>query len=322
MTRLGLIAYATFGGLSNQTWEVFRHLHPETVLVLRPGQQSHGPFQPHRFIDPERCVTRVADNPWVIDDEIRWLVHNSDVIYCAETTIHEGLNRYCDERGVRLILHANPELFAPAYGVGGVEIWNPTFYRDDLLPRSEHVPFPVSTDLLPRREITQVHSLLHVSAPAMLDRNGTEIVTKAMHHLRYARRLVTPDPVDHYPDLYREGDALVLPRRYAGMCLTMQEAAAVGLPLVMLESDPNAHMTIPELLVRVSSSQAVRMKGGTIAVHDADPQQLAAVVDRLEESDIVARAVRVATAWADAHSWEALLPEWRRRLGLAEQVAA
>lgn len=323
MTRLGLIARSDNSGVGNQTYEVFRHLHPDRTLVIRMDAVglTRGEEHLERYLDGPDDSIRVAQFP-ITDDDALWLIRESDVIYTAEATYHPGFNRACFEHGTRLVVHANPELYQPDYGEPPAEVVSATAWRADLLPGSTRMlPFPVATDRIRRREITEVRTLLHVSAPAMLDRNGTEIV-----HM--AKPLVTrfdwlpPRQTEGYWQLYEGADALILPRRYAGLCLTMQEAAAAGLPIVMLESDANAQHTIPELRVQVDGWEAHRMKGGMVDVYNAAPEDLARVVGRLSESDIVGRATRASLVWADSISWEAQLPRWRNFLRLDAEVAA
>ena len=320
--RLGLLARGDNSGIANQTEEVFRHLRPAKTLIVDLGPHNRGPFRPHRFVDPEHCETRVTFSPTPMDDEIRWLCDQIDVLYIVETNTHSGLNRHCMETGARLIVHANPELYDANYGEPPAELWAATSWRLDLLPGTTRiVPHPVATDRFCAREVTKVERVLHVPAQAMLDRNGTELVDKARPRLRESFTVDVPPQVDNYWDLYHGADALVIPRRYAGLCLTMQEAAAAGLPIVMLDTDPNAYRTLPELRIPVTEATSHRMKGGMVDVWDADPYRVAEVIDRLADPEIVARASAASRAWAQEIAWTALLPVWQRLLRL-EDVGA
>lgn len=325
MTRLGIIARGDSSGLGNQTHEVWRHLQPARTLVIDLRDKNRGPFRPYRFADPERSETRIASNHHgaPLDDEIRWLVDGSDVVWCAETPTHPGLNHYCAETGTRLIIHANPELWDETYATPPAEVWTATAYREDLLPRDARlVPFPVATDRLATRAVTRVRRVLHVDAAAMLDRNGMDLVRAAVPHLRHPIELELPRHVEDYWDLYRDADALVLPRRYAGLCLTMQEAAACGLPIVMLETDPNAKRTIPELRVPITESWPHRMKGGLIDVYETSGALLATAIDALADPDVVTRAAAASRAWANEISWDRQLPHWRQLLDLPAEAVA
>jgi hypothetical protein len=43
----------------------------------------------------------------------------------------------------------------------------------------------------------------------------------------------------NYLDQYKDGDVLVIPRKYGGLCLPMQEALAHGIPVIMPDIEPN-----------------------------------------------------------------------------------
>lgn len=319
MTRLGLIARAdSFSGLANQTHEVWRHLHPTRTLIVNLHERNRGPFRPGRFTS-EQGLTRVTVGPTPTDTEIQWLVDGSDVVYSAECVTHPGLNRHCMETGTRLILHANPELYDPSYGEPPCEVWTATEWRSDLLPNARLVPFPVATDRFTVQPIEKVDTLAHIPAPAMLDRNGTELFRAARPLLRGRFWIEQYEPVDDYWLLWGGADALVLPRRYAGLCLTMQEAAASGMPIVMLQTDANAHRTLPELRVQVSGYELHPMKGGMVEVYDADPADLASCIDRLADPSLVKAAAATSRAWADEISWTRQLPEWRRLLRMTDE---
>lgn len=312
--RLGLIARADSSGLANQSHEVWRHLHPERTLIVDLKERNRGPFRPEMFDN-----YRVTASPTPTDGEIMWLVDGCDVLYSAETTTHPGLNRYCETTGTRLVIHANPELYQSDYGEPPAEVWTATQWREDLLPpHARLVPFPVATDRILQRDVTEVHKCLHVAAPAMLDRNGYSLVVGAIPHLRYAMSWCPPGWAEDYWNLYSGADALILPRRYAGLCLAMQEAAAAGLPIVMLASDANAHRTLPELRVPISGSQWHPMKGGMVEVFDADPYDLARCIDRLADPSLVKAAAACSRSWADEIAWKNQLPHWRRLLGMEE----
>jgi hypothetical protein len=326
VNRLGLIARADSSGLANQSHEVWRHLHPARTLIVDLKEKNRGPFRAGLFWRSgaeawvnSGVLTRITAAPQPSDEEIAWLVDGCNVVYTAETTTHSGLNRYCQDTGTRLVLHANPELYQSDYGDPPAEVWAATHWREDLLPAHEVVPFPVATDRFTQRDITEVHRALHVAAPAMLDRNGYQLVTAAIPHLRYALGWSPPGWATDYWQLYSDADALILPRRYAGLCLSQQEAAAAGLPIVMLESDANAHRTLPELRVPVSSSQWHPMKGGMVEVFDADPYDLARCIDRLADPSLVKSAAACSRSWAEEISWKNQLPKWRQLLGMEDE---
>ena len=59
--------------------------------------------------------------------------------------------------------------------------------------------------------------------------------------------------VENTSDLYKDFDALILPRRYAGLCLPTNEALISGLPVIMTDTSPNNEWLPKEWLVNVKN---------------------------------------------------------------------
>lgn len=178
-----------------------------------------------------------------------------------------------------------------------------------------------------------VHSMGHF---AQDDRAGTQLVAHAVKLLRAPcrvtvwcqdRRPQTPfkvagrgvslevragGVVDRW-EQYRDGDVLVLPRRYGGLSLPSLEALAAGLVLVMPDCSPNEIWPGPKVPVR--RRWRSRMRCGWVEVCDADPVALAATMRRLvEDRDELDRWKAESRAWAEANSWAALRPLWAAEL--------
>lgn len=339
MTRFGVIGRADRGGLAAQTRGVAEHLPVDAAMIVDLGQSNRGPLDlgSWRRLVPE---IRVVQNP-PTDDDVRWLVDQVDVLYTAESTYHPGLNAYCHERGVRLVVHANAEIHDPVASGYEAELWAPTNYRLDLLPRwTQVVPMPVDLAAAPAEPpaLGRPLRLLHVAAPAFNDRNGTALVLDALPFLDYdATLVIVGDDGQTYPERYGRVvierqptvddrwsnydnvDALVLPRRYGGLCLPMIEAASRGLPVVTLDLEPQCSwFTYP--LVPAHELRRVVMKGEPDGhpIHDANPSDLAVAMNALADPETWQTWSSDAYAWATSLSWERQAPLWRRRLHLDE----
>jgi len=82
----------------------------------------------------------------------------------------------------------------------------------------------------------------------------------------------------------------------------------LGLPIIMLDTDPYVDLVHPALVVQGYARKQVHMKGGQFDIHACRPQLLAARMDRLyDEPSIAAEASRMSDGWAEVHSWPALL---------------
>ncbi len=334
--RLGIIVRADEGGLGAQTWEYARHLQPHALLLLTVPPPRGEPH-PSRF-DGLSEVTRWSSFPPGDGELGQWaaFANECDVILTAETCYLADFPAMCERAGTKLVVHANPELWEwgsdPRF-----ETWAPTKWWLERLPSSaEVVPVPVDRERCKRREVTEVKRLLHVSAPAMLDRCGTRLLADALPHCRTKFELLVSGPnappeAIGYPSglimrpvaaqrdywrLYDEADALILPRRYGGLSLPMQEAASIGLPIVSLAVPPQIEWLHPALAVRAKQVEMARMKGGMVSVFGCDPVHLAQVIDGIVNADPehVAMLTDASERFAASIGWQDWEPRYRERL--------
>lgn len=335
--NVGVIGRADHGGLAAQTYEVWRHLRPCRTLVIDMGRNTRGGAANFEKYDAPWCETIVA--PLKGDSfPMERFVDGLDVIYTAETAYSDRLYEYARQAGTAVVLHLNPELFWRTDKAADV-LWNPTHWRTKYLPdRTEVVAMPVALDVLPYRRRTKVEVLFHSAGEAMLDRNGTEIVYDMLRRITTPVTLLVrggpPPPtkrigkatvewlplVDSYekaiPD---EADLLVMPRRYGGLCLPLQEAAARGIPSIMSAVSPQNSWLGPDLLVNAEPRRRVSMRGGDVDVYDTSAVRFAQAVQALIDSPArVAQASDSARSWAQRRSWDALLPDWQTRLAAAQ----
>jgi glycosyltransferase involved in cell wall biosynthesis len=195
------------------------------------------------------------------------------------------------------------------------------------------MPMPVDRERLPWRERTHARVFWHPGAPAMLDRNGTDVVLNALHLVRTPTTVVIsgsgrePGTTQigrctvilaaergDYWEGYDRADVLLLPRRYGGLSLPVQEALSAGLPVVMLDTGPYAGQG-GVLTVPTTSARDMAMKGGTFPVYDTDPQYLADQIHELvDDPGLVVRASHAANATAEALSWDVWQRPWRQLL--------
>lgn len=336
--KVGVIARTNQRGLDIQTTEAARNLHA-SVLVVDVRNPSGRRFPSDLTRWPNAPVVECRTG-WRLDEStVRTWLEGLNAVYSAETFYDPHLPDWAREAGVVTVVHANPE-FLPQDGGWAVgeptQRWSPTAWRNQHLPQPTHVvPFPVATDrLTPVDPHDGPCRWLHVGGKqALADRNGTGTLIESLRYLKEAcsltvctqeqgfPRIHAPShvdvrragPVPNYWDLYPGYDALVMPRRYGGLCLPVQEAMAAGMAVVMPDIDPNPK-TWPVATVPATFTEEARMPAGMVPVATVDPQELAEAMDRMadprERFDWQARS----RAWAKAHSWETLRPEWLDRL--------
>jgi hypothetical protein len=315
VTTLGVVARADNGGLGAQTYEMCRWMQPDRILVAMVGHTTRGPADLSRYA----ALPGEMRHSYVpTQQDAAWLAE-CDVVWTAETWYGSHIPEAVHRRGGRYVLHGNPEM--------GVEVasdlWLPTYWLQARFPEATVVPFPVARDVLPYAPVPIARTFYHVASPAMEDRNGTQIVAAALPFVHNRCRLLVRgrsgpsekignvevtflgDEAGLYHLAWPRADVLLLPRRFGGLCLPAQEAWSLGMPVAMLDLEPYRGKIPEYLLVSARSPRDVRMKGGWFQVFDADPQDLASVMDALIEDETLVRdASDEADALANGLSWE------------------
>lgn len=335
---LGIVGRCDTGGLAALTREVHRHLHPARTLLLDLEEQGRGDCIADDYIHGD-----VYKIPWkgaLPDRAIDWLcAPGIDTVWTAEFWYDDRLLPTAHHAGIRTVCYAMPELspwaIAGWQGPFPREIHVPTWWRLDTLPNALLLPMPVARDRLPYRKRTEVTRLFHPVGVAMADRNGTQILLDAIPFIqnevnltirsdrpidapstqRVVVDVVSAQSADYWDGYPLDIDLLVLPRRYGGLSLPVQECASLGIPAVMLGSDPYAQLPFVTSIPATGSHEE-RMKGGRVPVHSADPRVLATAIDYLiEHPAAVADASAEADRWADEHDWDGPLGDrWRQAL--------
>ncbi len=345
MRRLGIVARADRGGLAAQTLAVAQHLSVAAALVLDLGDAGRGPvdLKPWTKAVVKRGGRLIVAEARPHQPPNRHLVETfleqCDVVYAAECPpLDDTFPQLCQDRGVEFFIHVNPELWKQHYRAATTRLILPTDWHADRFPDATVLPMPVDRKRFPYQQRESAHWFLHLSAPAMDDRAGTNLLAQAVHHVRTPTRLFTRGvtdkrhqqlvgnvevtdnpPVADNRDLYPRGDGVaILPRRYGGLSLVFLEAASLGVPIITLDLPPQNGWMPPEQLVQtLPAPPMVGMIGGGEAVHDANPQALAERIDLFaNEPELVARCSKQMDVWAEANSWARLVPLWRETLGL------
>lgn len=301
--RIGLIARCDDTGLGNQTYEFYKHMKPSKVMCIDFQDYNEMPQHTERY--PGAQVVRGFPK----EDDIDTFLRDLDVVFTCEIPYNYRIFELAKQRGIKTVLQYNfefldylkdpskplPDLFASptTWGWGAVPFDNKMILK-----------VPVNRQAIPFRSIAKARTFLHVvGRPAAEDRNGTLTFINALVQMRepvkalfftqneaYAEQITAcigganiPSNVTtevrhgnmlHYGDLYKEGDVLVMPRRFGGLCLPMQEALSAGMPVIMPDISPNGDMLPKEWLVpaRIKGTLQTRT---LINVYDADEHSLA-----------------------------------------------
>ena len=320
-----MIARADQGGIASQSWQFARRMRPEKILVVHTEHDTRGKAKPEIYGGLGKEMRTCRRAPRRADAE--WLLGGVDVVFSIECTYGHEVPILAQQRGVQTVIQGNPEMT----GLGEMcdVMLAPTKWRLDALPGEPRIlPFPADKELLPFRPPTEIETLYHVASDAMCDRNGTDLLLEACAHVNHEIRLkirgggmspatrhhglVTVEWLGHFDGMFYDHwpvdvDALVLPRRYGGLCLPMQEAATLGLPIITLDVEPQRSWLPTASLVPATVERTESMRGGQFDIHRCDPRRLAGAINMMIEDPTRAAYMRERSiAWAESISWDAL----------------
>lgn len=210
---------------------------------------------------------------------------------------------------------------------------------------------PINRVKLPFQKRDSYKTFLHVAGRAAAhDRNGTMTVIEAAKYLEtdakillhfqgqqgighqvthtisdYAEMvdlhnqkgniIVRHQEIDNYEDIYKGGDVLVLPRRYGGNCLPMNEALSVGMPVIMPAISPNSDFLERSWLVPAYKDGEFKPRT-TIDIYAVPPQDLAKKIDefaRMNHEQALAHN-SIANTLAETIDWSELRGEYVKTL--------
>ena len=329
-----MLARSENRGLGIQGWEFYRHVKPDRTLLVDMGELARGfDLFPERF--PDATVAEFRDG--MFDEAlVRGWLEGLDVVFTAETFYDWRMIDWARSMGVATVVQVNPEFYRHAVDElpEPTVWWAPSPWRMNHLPDTARlVGVPIAGDRFPMRipERDGPVRFLHVAGHrAAGDRNGTLQLLQALRVLRQPMtvRLLTQDPKlprlrpqravvvetetrgrPNYWDLYSDADMLVMPRRYGGLCLPVQEAMACGLGVVMTDTSPNDWW--PTIRVRGGNRGVLNTGTGPVRMFAATPRALGETLDRLAKNPAeVLTSQQAGLEWAEAHTWDAMLPQY------------
>jgi hypothetical protein len=313
--RLGIIARSDKTGLGNQTYELTKMLNPDKVMLINSFHFNKNQQFPEIY---SGYNVEETSKGFATEREVHEFLKDLDAVLTCETFYNRKFIDIARSMGVKTFLQYNFEfldnlksdewplpdvLIAPS-------LWNFDVVKNKFGNRCRvvHIPPPTSPEkfkLAKETNLANHNRILHVAGKiADSDRNGTDTVMQMLRHSKADYELVVtvqnPDRLtkiykdsrlkidtsnpDKSEDLYVGYDGMVLPRRYAGLCLPMNEALLSGLPVFMTNVSPNNAVLPKEWLV--ASKQISKIKTRTILpVYEGDPVALASMIDNFITKD-------------------------------------
>lgn len=340
--RLGIIVRSDNTGLGYQTKQLTDMLKPDKVMLIDFSPHNNNKQHPEWYKDYE--VINVLGIPDSRD--IERFLKDLDVVFSCETFYNnDEFILTAKQKGIKTILQYNYELFGNLskknMALPDVLVSPSLWQIEDIdfkfgrKARVVHLPPPTQTNLFrSASEINKSKShnrILHIAGKrAAQDRNGTNTVIDMMRYSKADYELVirtqtklesniTDDRIvlDYNDNEDRESmyvgfDAMVLPRRYAGLCLPMNEALLSALPVFMTNISPNNKILPEKWLVESHLIDQFRAKT-MIDVYEANLRKLAEVIDNyvaLSDQEKISEKEEALCLGYDNFSPNKLLPEY------------
>ena len=305
--RLGIIARSDNTGLGNQTKELVDMLKPTKILLIDSTPFNKNKQHPEWYKDYD-CIKSTG---FPTLQQIKLFLREVDIVISCETFYDQNFVKYAKRYGVKTILQYNYELFgnlaSPNLPLPDIllspSVWHIDHVKKLFEKQSKIIHLPPPTNPLTFSGAKEINMskdhnrILHIAGKkAAKDRNGTETVLEMLKYskadyelvirsqseietkVKDSRLTIEIGNPDNREDMYSGFDAMVLPRRYAGLCLPMNEALMSALPVFMTDISPNNYILPKEWLVETSLVSLFRTKV-RIELFEANKEKLANQID-------------------------------------------
>lgn len=336
--RIGLIARADNTGLGIQSKEFFDHipckafvidsslLAPSHTEILMPNIDRFPGQQVFQVQPGHDMIGAVPLN--LIED----FVKDIDILFAMETPYDYNFFSVCRNHGVKTILQLNYEFLDYPSGLPHPDLFaapSPWHYEDIPNPKI-FLPVPVNTKHF--HPLIKPKTFVHIAGrPAIHDRNGTLTFFQSLQYVNneinvalYSQRPFNINGIrspkihlmlhfgstPNYHENY-SGGVLVMPRKYGGLCLPINEAIGAEMPVITTCVSPNNSWLPNEWLVSPSESKSFRAKK-QIDVFETDPYALAQKIDEFCDDEFYDAAIKEARRIKNEISWQTLLPLYNK----------
>lgn len=319
----GLIVRGDDSGLGNQTRRMTYFLRPQRLLYIDSTSFSKNKVQHKDWYDG---FSGYYVQGFPNDREIRTFLRGLTHFTTCETAYNYNFYSIARQMRVKSSCVINYEfcdyLVKPELPKPDLFIM-PSYWKLDEMKKRfgddkvVYLPPPIDpNEFKEAREInfnrTGRPRFLHiVGTLALNDRNGTLDLLQALKYTKsdfelvihsqqeLPREYIISDSrikynmrsLENSCDLYKDFGALILPRRYAGLCLPCNEALMSGLPVIMTDTSPNNYLLPKEWLVKCHKKGEF-MTRTMIDIYESDIKDLAKKIDWLikQNGDIKTQA--------------------------------
>jgi glycosyltransferase involved in cell wall biosynthesis len=319
----GIIARCDNTGLGNQTHDLVKMLNPDKILLINSSNFNNNKQHPEWYDGYNVTMT----NGFPTKQEVAMFLDGLNSVLTCETFYHPHFIHLAERRKIKTFMQYNyefldhlnkPDMPLPTYMI------SPSYWKiDEVVDKFKnnttvtHLPPPIDShefSVVRDNNLAKDHRrILHVGGKAASqDRNGTNTVIDMLRHSKAEYELVIRSQTElniNYKDsrltveignvssrsaMYDGFDAMVLPRRYAGLCLPMNEALMSGLPVFMTDVSPNNEILPRDWLIPSQKINTL-MTRVKLDVYEADVKELANRIDLYVNSDKKAQKEKAVT---------------------------
>jgi glycosyltransferase involved in cell wall biosynthesis len=276
-------------------------------------------------------IHRVVGYP--TNEDIMRFCLDLDVIILAETPLNYELYTIARSMGVKTAVVINWEFFdhivKPELPLPDMIIMPSTWHAKDAESfclehniKFRQIHHPVDREEIPYRKRITNFTMHLAGNPAVNDRNGTWLYLQAKpdgvvitqnDDLAYQirkqfRHSTVHTGIEKYKHIYDYGDIMVLPRKYGGNCLPLNEALASGMPVIMPDIEPNNSLLPKEWLVpaKIVDTFTPRTQ---VDIYECTIDDLYCKIQEIQSMDIELLS-EMANSIAHKISWETLKPKY------------
>lgn len=347
--KISCIAYSTNTGLGNQTYEFYKQMSPAKTLVIDLSAFNGMPTNHEKFSEGEIRIARGLPSR----EDINWLLTGVEAVFICESPLNYYLFEKANALCIPTLQQYNYEFFdyvrnahlsKPSL-LGAPTSWYLEQVVDMNVAPVKILRVPVNREKVKFRKIERCKTFLHiVGRITYKDRNGTRAFIEVSKRLpgNYVLSIQKPteaknlqeyeeikllcqktgikviEDLDRYEDLYLYGDVLVLPRKYGGLCLPMNEALSAGLPVIMPDISPNADLLPKEWLCTARATESFYFHA-PVQLYEPDIESLVEVMRKFCDDSYMQEANLKADRIAESISWNTLKPEYNKTF---EEVCA
>lgn len=321
--KIGIIGRADNCGLGILTQEFYEHLKPTKTILLFNKRYK---YYLDRFPEGE-CISKKEFS----DEKVKEFLTGLDLVLAFESPYNWNTFDIAREMGVKSVL-------IPMYEYLKVDTPKPDLYicpslldYDIIEGNKVFLNIPVNREKLIRRKPFKVKTFLfNVGHGGKHDRNLTQMVISAMKLVKSDVKLLVNTQTNivyeespkvelnfkdeyNYQDLYNRGDVFLFPQRFCGLSMPIQEAMAIGLPVVTTDIYP-LNVYIPQkLLVKTLKMPSIRVKR-LIDTYTTTKEDIAIKIDEMAQmsTEELGKYSDLMYEYAKSISWEKMLPKYNK----------